>query len=367
MKNVTLIQPFRWGTYFFVLLTAIASMSCSSTKKIKTSNGISEINYLDINGTKQYVLIRGENKYNPILLFLHGGPGASATALLRKYNSDLEKSFTVVYWDQRNAGKSYQKDFPPDQIKVEYYHQDVDFLVAYLRQRFQKDKIFLVGHSWGARLGIYAIQRNPDYYMAYVGVGQELEAYRGELLSYQYTLEKAKEANHKKALKDLNESGPPQSGDFSTMYTNGFWGLVKQKHWLLKLGGERYAKTNYSDWIRHIWFSREYSFSDLIKYGKSSGFSAGNIIYDPDFNNYNIPEEYQEFEVPVYFISGIHDYNTPWKLVEEYHDALKAPKKEFVKFQKSGHSPCFEEPQRFNKEIVRILSDVKNDSYIQIK
>ena len=105
----------------------------------------------------------------------------------------------------------------------------------------------------------------------------------------------------------------------------------------------------------------EYSFLDLIRYGKSSGFSAGNIIYDPDFNNYNIPEKYPEFQIPVYFISGIYDYNTPWELVEEYHNNLKAPKKAFIKFQKSGHSPCFEEPERFNTEIVRILSEIQHE------
>ena len=348
--------------YIFLLLLTVVSISCSSTKKIRTENGIAEINYLDINGTKQYVLIRGEDRGNPVLLFLHGGPGASATALLRKYNKELEKHFTVVYWDQRNAGKSYKKDFPKDQIKVELYNRDVDFLVSYLKRRFQKEKLFLVGHSWGARLGIYAIGRNPDDFMAYVGVGQELEAYRGELLSYQYTLEKAKERNHKKALEALHESGEPQSGDFTTMYKNGFWGLVQQKHWLLKLGGERYGRTNYSDWIRNIWLSREYSFSDLIRYGKSSGFSAGNIIYDADFNNYNIPEDYKEFKVPVFFISGAYDYNTPWELVKEYHANIKAPMKEFIKFEKSGHSPCFEEPERFNKELIRILSKVDKNN-----
>ncbi len=361
MKCRISIIALKMKERFLLLCIMLVLGSCSSTKQIKTDNGISEINNLDINGTQQYVLIRGEDKDNPVLLFLHGGPGASATALLREYNSDLEKDFTMVYWDQRNAGKSYQKDFPADKIKVDYYNQDVDALVAYLRKRFQRDKIFLVGHSWGARLGIYAVQRNPNHFMAYVGIGQELEAHRGELLSYQYTLEKARAMNHKKALRDLNESGAPQSGDFPTMYKNGFWGLVRQKHWLLKLGGERYGRRNYSDWIRNIWFSREYSFLDLVKYGKSSGFSAGNIIYDPDFNNYNIPEKYEEFEVPVFFISGTNDYNTPWKLVEEYHGNIKAPIKEFIKFEKSGHSPCFEEPERFNKELIRILSKVNTD------
>lgn len=341
-----------FATILFVLV------SCSSTKKIKTDNGIAEIKYLDINGTKQYVLIRGEDKNKPVLLFLHGGPGASATALLRKYNGELEKHFVVVYWDQRNAGKSYDKNFPKDGIKVKYYNQDVDFLVSHLRNRFHKDKIFLIGHSWGSRLGIYAIDRHPEYYMAYVGIGQELESLRGESISYQFTLERAKQTNNKKAIKELSEIGAPRSGDYIKMYKNGFGGGVTQKHWLLKLGGERYNRTNYTDWIFSIWFSREYSLGDLIKYGKSSGFSAGNIIDDPDFNNLNITKEYKKFEVPVYFISGAYDYNTPWTLVKEYVTKISAPKKEFIIFKKSGHSPCFEEPKRFNEEILRIFSEI---------
>lgn len=176
----------------FTVLVILIFASCSSTKKIKTENGISEIQYLTINNTKQYVLIRGKDKSKPVLLFLHGGPGASATALLRKFNSELEDHFTVVYWDQRNAGKSYEKKTPKEEIKVSKYIEDVDTLVSYLKNRFKVEKIFLVGHSWGTRLGLYAIQKHPENFMAYVGVGQELASYEGELISYQYTLKKAK-------------------------------------------------------------------------------------------------------------------------------------------------------------------------------
>lgn len=341
---------------FVVLIFA----SCTSTKKIKMPNGISEIQYLDINDSKQYVLIRGKDVKNPVLLFLHGGPGASATALLRKFNSELEEHFTVVYWDQRNAGKSYSKKTPKEEIRVAKYIQDVDTLTTYLKNRFNVDKIFLVGHSWGTRLGLYAVQKNPKNYIAYVGIGQELVSYEGELISYQYSLKRAKEANNLKAIKELEEMGEPQSGDYTKMYKNGFWGLVKQKKWLLKLGGERFARTNYTDWILSIWFSREYSFKDLIKYGKSSGFSAGNIIYDPDFNNIDFFKQIPEVKIPVFFISGAYDYNTPWELVQRYHNTLHAPYKEFIKFEKSGHSPVFEEPERFNKEIIRIYDAVKN-------
>jgi pimeloyl-ACP methyl ester carboxylesterase len=100
------------------------------------------------------------------------------------------------------------------QRKILLLIQDVDTLVEYLKRRFEVDKIFLVGYSWGARLGLYSVQRHPENYIAYVGVGQELAAYEGELLSYQYTLDKAKEQNNVKAINDLEESGPPQSGGF---------------------------------------------------------------------------------------------------------------------------------------------------------
>ncbi len=346
--------------YLMLFFAASAFLSCSSTKKIRTPEGISEIQYLEINQTRQYVLIRGKDKSNPVLLFLHGGPGASETALLRKFNSDLENYFTVVYWDQRAAGKSFNKEIPKEAIQVEHYIRDVDTLVAYLQNRFQVEKIFLVGHSWGSRLGLYAVQRHPENFMAYVGIGQELVSYEGELLSYQYTLARAREVNHQKAIRELEEMGEPQSGDYTKMYKTGFWGLVRQKYWLLKLGGEFYDKTSYTQWILAIWLSREYAFFDLFKYAKGSSFSAGNIIYDPDFNNINFFEQIPEVKIPVFFISGAQDYNTPWTLVQKYCDHIQAPYKEFIRFDKSGHSPVFEEPEKFNREILRIYRMVKD-------
>ena len=127
----------------------------------------------------------------------------------------------------------------------------------------------------------------------------------------------------------------------------------------MKLGGERYGKKGYSDWIFSIWTSREYSFIDLIKYAKSSGFCAGNIIYDSDFNNFNFFHQIPEVKIPAFFISGAYDYNTPWELVQKYAAELKAPQKEFIKFEKSGHSPVFEEPKRFNEEIIRIYKSIR--------
>ncbi len=224
-------------------------MSCSSTKKIRTSNGISESQYLDINNTQQYVLIRGENSNNPVLLFLHGGPGATETSMLRKHNGELEKHFTVVYWDQRNAGNSYDKKFPKEEIKVKKYIQDVDVLVQYLKKRFQKEKILLVGHSWGSRLGMYAIQQHPENFIAYVGVAQSVSSYESELLSYQFAFDKAKEIKNRKAIKKLEEIGEPQNGEYANMYKTGIKGYWQQKRMLMGLGGDSYKKGIYLNWM----------------------------------------------------------------------------------------------------------------------
>jgi pimeloyl-ACP methyl ester carboxylesterase len=346
--------------YLLIFIIPLLMNSCTVTKKIKSPNGIAEIQYLDINNTRQYVLIRGWDVNNPVLLFLHGGPGASETSMLRKYNSELEKHFTIVYWDQRNAGKSFDKKFPVEEIKVHKYVQDIDTLVSYLKDRFQKEKIFLIAHSWGTRLGMYAIQQHPENFIAYVGVSQELSSYEGEVMSYQYALNKAKELNKTKAIKVLEEIGEPQSGDYTTMYKTGIEGFWKQKQLLIKLGGDSYNTRIYFDWISSIWFSREYSFSDVLRFMKTFKFSSENIIYDPDYNNINFFKQFPKVELPVFFISGNCDYNLPWPLVEKYCDSLIAPRKEFIKFEKSGHNPAFEEPEKFNNEINRIFNVVKD-------
>ena len=346
--------------YIIVFITLLATVSCSMTKKIKTPNGIAESQYLEINNTKQYVLIRSVDINNPVVLFLHGGPGATETSMLRKHNSELEKHFTVVYWDQRNAGKSYDKKFPKEEIKVKKYIEDVDVLVSYLKNKFKKDKILLVGHSWGSRLGMYAVQQHPENYIAYIGVAQDVSAYECELMSYQYALNKAKELNKKKAIRKLEEMGEPQNGEYTKMYKTGIKGYWAQKRMLMSLGGDSYKKGIYLEWMSSVWLSREYSFSDVLRFMKVFNFSFNNIVVDPDFNNFDFIKQIPEVEIPVFFISGSHDYILPWTLVEKYCDSLKAPHKEFILYDKSGHNLLFEEPDKFNNEIIRIYKSVKD-------
>ncbi len=325
-------------------------MACEDTET--PPQPISESTYLTINNTRQFVMIRGENRNNPVLLHLHGGPGVSEIGGLRKYNRDLEKHFTVVYWDQRNAGKSYSETFPASEIRVDKYVADVDVLATYLKNRLNVDKLFLVGHSWGSRLGMMAVQKYPHHFSAFVSTGQEVAAYEGELQSYRYSLAKAKELKQTDVVKQLEAIGEPKGGDYRTMY-NDPEGFSTQKFILLELNKAIYDGFTIEDLFANI-ESDEYTPAERANYLKAAYFTNEHILADEAFHNFDFRKEFPEVKTPVFFISGKFDYITPTPLARQYYDQLRAPKKEFILFEKSGHDPAWEEAPRFNIELIRI-------------
>jgi pimeloyl-ACP methyl ester carboxylesterase len=145
---------------------------------------IDKLEAIDINGTMQWILIRSSDALNPILLYLHGGPGHSLIPFAHVATSQLTDRFTVVYWDQRGAGLSYEAGLPEGTLNVRQLVEDTVATTEYLRGRFGKEKIYLLGHSWGSTLGSLAVQEKPELFAAYVGVGQvvnQRSLYEGRL------------------------------------------------------------------------------------------------------------------------------------------------------------------------------------------
>lgn len=334
----------------FMIVVLLCTFKNAQSSEVFKKSTINENVYLDINGCNQFISIRGaDQKNNPVLLFLHGGPGASGTKMFQKMNKALENDFTVVCWDQRGAGNSFNKKIDKSKLTVPQLIEDSYTLINYLCKRFSRQKIYLIGHSWGSRLGMYLARMYPESIASYIAVGQEVASYESELQSWQYSYDQAKMYNNQRAIDDLEEMGAPQNGNYLTMYKTGFWGIVKQKEWLLKLGGERFEKTNYNDWIFIIATGYRFNIFNLLKWSKASATTAGIMFNDSAFNNFDLRKDIPSIDVPIHFVSGIVDYNTPWPLVKEYSDILKAPVKSFTIFEKSGHSPLFEEAERFNR------------------
>jgi proline iminopeptidase len=161
---------------------------------------IASMETITIGGIPQSIWFRGISTSNPALILLHGGPGASESALFRHYNSALEQHFTVVYWEQRGTGRSYHPDIPPESMSISQFVRDLDEVVEQVRHRFNKEKVVLVGHSWGTVPGIIYASRHPEKVSAYVGIAQVADVPEGRSLSYDFALSEAKKRGNAQAM-----------------------------------------------------------------------------------------------------------------------------------------------------------------------
>jgi len=177
--------------------------------EITSPNGIESLEMVRLGGIEQCISIRGWDKDNPVLLHLHGGPGTAEILFARYLDSELEKHVVVVRWDQRGAGKSYNPDIPPETMNTDQFISDTCELAEMLRKRFDEEKVYLVGHSWGSALGALTAARYPEFFHAFVGVAQFVDATENEEMTYQFTLDRAEESGNRQALSEIKEIGVP--------------------------------------------------------------------------------------------------------------------------------------------------------------
>ncbi len=303
---------------------------------------------VELGGLKQTVHIKSKDEKNPVLLFLHGGPGVTNRHSVMTTNDDLLDDFTIVAWDQRGTGGSYF-GCDVDTLTIDRVTKDAAELVDYLCDRFGKEKIFAIGGSWGSLLGTNLIRDYPGKIAAFIGFGQFVNGAKNEEISYAFSLEEAKKAGDEKSVKKLEDLGAPVKG----VYKGGFKGMMTQRNIMMKFGGysKNEGKRNYFDaMVKPILKSREYSLKELVGYVKGYKFVLSKMW--PEVAGVNFNETHTKFTVPFYILDGRLDKNTPSELVEEWFDKIEAPEKELVWFEESGHNPLFDEPEKF-KAILR--------------
>ncbi len=306
---------------------------------------------ITLGGVKQSVLIRGRSIDNPILIYLHGGPGSSEMSPVRHFLSPLEEDFIMVSWEQRGTGKSYRPWMKASQLSMEQYVSDLHELVIEMTTRFNQSKVYILAHSWGTALGITFCHQYPELVTAYIGTGQGVDWIKGEKISYNFTLEKAVEQGNKKAIKELNSL--TTQNPYLTIDSKGNWYkiLKKERKWLVKFGGEIFGQSSYK-LLSENYIRPEYSLYNMIAMAIGSSFSLKAMI--PNIMKMNFSRDITSLEIPVYFLQGAHDYNTPTELVVEYYDQLVAPKKNLVLFKSSAHMPQFEESDLFIEKVREI-------------
>ncbi len=339
-----------------IFLAVFYFVSSGKPQKIKDKNGravsgsISEIIELDLGNAKQYIIVRGEDETKPVLLFLHGGPGDPEFTFIKKFAPELQKYFVLVHWDQRGAGKSFSSDLDPKTMNVKQLTSDGNELVEYLKNRFKRQKVYLMGHSWGTVLGMNMIKEHPENFFAYMGIGQVANILKGEKISQRFVIDRLNEDGNKRAAEKIeNYNLDEMDAEEFIKY------LFYQRKFVRKYGGAmRNIKIGKA--ILSSLFAREYTVGEKINIVKGEKFSIKNLWGEIMENN--LDEQILEVGVPVYIFQGKYDYQTPYKVAREYYEKLKAPEKEFFTFENSAHCPLFEENKTFNKLILeKVLKD----------
>jgi pimeloyl-ACP methyl ester carboxylesterase len=309
------------------------------------ANHLDESTYINIGDIEQWVTIRGQDRNNPVLLILHGGPGDVTNPWGYAYFHEWEKYFTIVQWDQRGAGRTLEKtgESVASTMTIDRMVQDGIEVSEYLREHLNQEKIVLVGHSWGSLLGLLMAKARPDLFYAFVGTGQvPSSSTEANIVAHKLALQWARAAKNADAVADLNRIGPPPYKDG----TEGWGVLYKWRNACEGPSREVFlASTLYYALSKPGYTIRDFNYS------QDSQLVSGNTLFDQVINLDHKRLE-GNFDVPIFVIQGEHDCTTPTQLAKKYLDSISAPRKDFITISGEGHFAAFIKSDEFLKHLI---------------
>lgn len=320
-----------------IIILIIALFFPTWTPHIKGDNSISTLEQVEINGSKHSIMIRGNDKNNPVIISVHGGPGCSEIPYAGKYQDLLESKFTVVNYDQRGSGKTYHFFEDYSNLSTDLLIEDLLALTDYISTRFGKEKVILMAHSFGTYIATQAAYQSPEKYEAYIGIGQMSNTIESEIDNLNYCIIQAKEHGNTDDVLYLQRLTEKIKKE----------GMLVPRNYVMKYGGSSRLIDNPDGNFIDMLFSREYNLLDIIRY--INGLIKYQEILIEDSLKNPLTNTITELELPYYFIMGKYDHMTSMNTAKKYFDMLEADKKEFIVFEQSAHYPQFEEKERFTK------------------
>ena len=323
----------------------------ADARKIVSPQGIEALREVEIGGIKQWISVRGRDRRNPILLFIHGGPGYTEMPIAWLYQKPWEDYFTVVQWDQRAAGKTAAAN---DQAKVlptvsiERMTRDGEELVSLLRRDYGKDKVFVVGHSWGTVIGLNLAIRRPDWLHAYIGMGQMIDWKSAEKVGYDFALREARADNNAKAIAQLEGIAPYPPPDRPATFDQ----VVAQRTWVIHYGGLTKHRPDFNYDLNARKLSPDYTEADHAA-SRNNGVNLQQLL--PDLTRMDFTKT-TELKTPVFIFAGRRDYQTPSEVAAVWFDRVKAPQKKLVWFEHSAHVMYLEQP---GKTLTHLVQDIR--------
>lgn len=317
------------------------------------SNGIDCREFVTIGGISQYLHHRGEDMDNPVMLFLHGGPGEPILPFAQEFQIPWEKHVTIVHWDQRNSGKTYFNNDPKQvapTVTVDRIVQDTYEIVNYLKEKYHKEKIIILGHSWGSVLGSLFSKQYPELVQAYIGVGQVVNMMDNERVGYEKVLEAAKMAGNDNDYRDLLRLKPYPRPAFDDGMIRNLMKVRKfQRKYKLSAGPT-------TELILNALGSPFYTLKDMRYFFISGAFGEGQRpIWEYLWESFDLSSMGAAFDIPVFYIHGERDWQTPYPLAQQFFSTIKAPLKLFYSIPEAGHVPMLEQKGKFNEALFDIL------------
>ena len=358
MKNIML------GIFSLCLGTAALAQTCAESPpcvrarsavedltRIVAPNGVQDTYKASIGGIDQWINVRGQDRSNPMILFVHGGPASPSMPTTWQWQRPVEEYFTVAHYDQRGVGKTLRAndaDKVAATIHIDRFVEDAIEVAEHLRSKYRQDKLILVGHSWGTIVATRAALKRPDLFHAYVGIGQVASVRENERISFDFGMEQARKHNTAEALKEM-EAIAPYPGEQPITRER----IIVARKWPQYYGGLSAYRSDSRYYYSGPILAPEYDQSDWKAINEGSLLTLGRVLQEwSEVDFFKV----KEFPIPIVQFLGRHDYTTPTEPVVKWMAQLKAPYKQSVWFERSAHMMPWEEP---GKTLVSLLTYVR--------
>ncbi len=308
------------------------------------------IEKININNSSQWVLVRGNSIDAPLLIHVQQGPGFPMISEAREMGKKLhlENNFLVAYWDQRGCGKSFDKNIRPETISLAQMADDIIACAKYLLKKYNKNKAVLVGYSIGATASLMAAAKDSSNFSTIFAVGIDVDIPYADKYALHFAMDKAVAANNKKLAQEIDDLKKQPIVDAKK--------FQQRAKILTNLGGIK-TGNNYNslvlDTVKHVLFSKYYGIGGLLKMMKGIEFCQNALL--PELSGLDLFKKVTKVNLPVHFMQGSLDAIAPPLRGKAYYDQFQATDKSFTAFEKSAHSPHFEEPEKFSRLVKSIL------------
>jgi len=324
-------------------LNPVSEKRTTNNSHASTGKFVDIAEYVDINGIKQFLYHTGDFAENQVILHLHGGPGnafSNKAYLLKNWNSH----FTMVYWDQRGAGKTALKN-PTSVPTFDNLLKDINEIILYLKKKYNKDKIGIFAHSWGTIIGSIYANQHPEHLAFYIGVGQVVAPIENEVVTYHETIRRLKEIDDQDAINMLEKMGAypgERAGEFS--HKMGIVRQLQKKIGMISINPQKNVEAIKQSPLFH---------PDDLNTKKVCAHLLPSLFEEMfPYSLYHYPLTYQ---IPVYYILGEDDWQVPSVLGVDYFNKISAPDKELILIKEAKHTPMLEKPDEFLKAMRKVV------------